>query len=1221
MGYKREHIGRRVIPVSIVIILISISSALSQHRIISENFSDENLQSGTKWSGDLSHFTYFKDSTGNVWLRLNDESKSGESDLVTRSDVAYGSWTFTVKLDFKPSASNRLLVQLISDQPNLTSGGNGYALTVGENGDHDVWHLVRYENGNPGSVILSGTGNMADGGISKIRITRSKNGKWVLSEATGENGTLKPEVTGMDNAIKTSRYFGFIFSYTSTRADKFYLDDISVDAFSAFPVNANVTSDKDLLVTYSLPVSSGSAQLQNVSLDHSINPESIEIDNQGRLLIHFPAAVNPGSHLLRIRGLTDRYGFSIPDTTVQVYWPYHAKNGDLVISEFMYDPPSGLPEYVELYNTTEFAIGINGWTLGDSSHRYKIYDSESLPSHSYLVLTPDSTLLYNTFGMGNYLMLSSWPVLNNGGDEIVIRDQSGNVIDSLSYDTRWRGNGVSLERKSFNVPAYYIWNWSESHNLDGGTPGKANTATADSKGPGIKSLEIPDNRHITFHWSEEARDTSVINPEHYLFSKNIKATNVIRLADSTFQITLNPGLIKNTKYRLSVTGVVDWFGNTMAPFDTTVSYYHIVNPDSGQVFITEFMYDPPESQPEYIELYNRGPDAVNMENWRLSDSNNYKAVISDAAKILPPDQYVVLTSDAIPDWSNIQSISMHSRFPSLNNGSDQIKIYRSDGVLMDSLKYSSAFGGKRVSLERRSVDVPAWVTSNWGDSPALAGGTPGLPNKIGPDAKPPKITGLSYDNQGDRITIKTDEEILTSAENHPKFVLNPSVNIKTYHWKSQEISILLAENMVAGKKYELKVINLSDYFGNKRDTTITFLFQPDQKPPDLLFTAYNSTMDSVRLAFDEKIAGLSGVSISVNGQPIESGSISFIDSTNLTIPVTWKPKSEATGDDQILVKGFSDRWGNTLGSRKMPIARPWHQEKLLVNEIMYHPITNAHDNEPDQSEYVELYNDSNISLDLDGFYIHNEPDENGRFKTMQPVASNLWVLPHGYVVFYADTAASFHNSRLYRFFKPDSAKAHFYRINGLSLQLSSDHDAVYLSNDTTAVDSVVYSDTWQNPTLMDTQGRSLERITIDGPSNSRNNWTSCAAVLGGTPGAKNSVYEQSPEVKKQNNLLEIAPNPFSPDGDGFHDNLVLTYHFSTTGYRLRVRIFDRFGRLIRTLANGKLAGSSGTLIWNGLDDNGRKNRIGIYIILFEAYGSNNGPDRELKKTVVLARHL
>ena len=72
---------------------------------------------------------------------------------------------------------------------------------------------------------------------------------------------------------------------------------------------------------------------------------------------------------------------------------------------------------------------------------------------------------------------------------------------------------------------------------------------------------------------------------------------------------------------------------------------------------------------------------------------------------------------------------------------------------------------------------------------------------------------------------------------------------------------------------------------------------------------------------------------------------------------------------------------------------------------------------------------------------------------------------------------------------------------------------------------------------------------------------------------------------------------------------------------IRVRCFDVQGRLVRTLANNEPAASSGTILWNGLDDNNRRVRIGMYIILFEALDASGGVVHTMKDVAVVATKL
>jgi hypothetical protein len=195
------------------------------------------------------------------------------------------------------------------------------------------------------------------------------------------------------------------------------------------------------------------------------------------------------------------------------------------------------------------------------------------------------------------------------------------------------------------------------------------------------------------------------------------------------------------------------------------------------------------------------------------------------------------------------------------------------------------------------------------------------------------------------------------------------------------------------------------------------------------------------------------------------------------------------------------------------------------------------------------------------------------------------------------------------------------RTNRTSLSLPNAGHKVYLADSTGAViDMADYSPDWHNPNLVSTQGIALERINPDLETNDPSNWGSSTSTLGGTPGSENTLYQDS-GAPPDDVGISLSPNPFSPDGDGFEDNLFINYTLDQPDYLLRIRIYDRYGRLVRTLADGMNAGLSGSVICDGRTDSGGRNRIGIYIVYAEAYNSANGSRRAFREIAVLARQF
>jgi hypothetical protein len=125
-------------------------------------------------------------------------------------------------------------------------------------------------------------------------------------------------------------------------------------------------------------------------------------------------------------------------------------------------------------------------------------------------------------------------------------------------------------------------------------------------------------------------------------------------------------------------------------------------------------------------------------------------------------------------------------------------------------------------------------------------------------------------------------------------------------------------------------------------------------------------------------------------------------------------------------------------------------------------------------------------------------------------------------------------------------------------------------------------------------GVSFERISPE-----EDEWFCCIDSNKSTPGKKNSVsVEYSDKIE-----LKISPNPFSPDGDGFEDEVTFQYTLPQMS-ELTFKIYDVRGRLIKTLMEDEPQ-VAGEIIWDGRDDENRMVRVGIYIVLAEAKGINN----------------
>ncbi|MEX1276932.1 MAG: lamin tail domain-containing protein, partial [Bacteroidota bacterium] len=282
---------------------------------------------------------------------------------------------------------------------------------------------------------------------------------------------------------------------------------------------------------------------------------------------------------------------------------------------------------------------------------------------------------------------------------------------------------------------------------------------------------------------------------------------------------------------------------------------------------------------------------------------------------------------------------------------------------------------------------------------------------------------------------------------------------------------------------------------------------------------------------------------------------------------------------------------------------------MIINEFMYDPLTG-------QNEWIEFFNRSNETIDLAGWRFSDRPTTGGSVNTFIMTAQSHTIRPGDFVVAAAESTIF---SRFPLLRAPASTRHLFILNRSGGLSFGNDGDAIILRDQSgLAIDTVSYSPNWHHPDVTDSKGRSLERINQEIGSNDRRNWSTSAAFSGGTPGERNSLHTTG---LSSNASLSFNPNPFSPDGDGFEDFCIIRYNLPLTTSLIRITIFDRRGRNVKTLANSELAGPTGEVIWDGLDTQKQRVRIGPYIVFLEAIDGQGGIVAAAKGVVVVATKL
>ncbi len=252
----------------------------------------------------------------------------------------------------------------------------------------------------------------------------------------------------------------------------------------------------------------------------------------------------------------------------------------------------------------------------------------------------------------------------------------------------------------------------------------------------------------------------------------------------------------------------------------------------------------------------------------------------------------------------------------------------------------------------------------------------------------------------------------------------------------------------------------------------------------------------------------------------------------------------------------------------------------IINEFVPNPVPGL------ETEWIELYNPTDQAVNLRFFRI-------GDATTMRVISNgDLKLEAGGYVVLAQDVT---------RF------RQYYTDFEGIVVSpvgwpiLNNDGDTIRLEYPSSSlVDTVVYdhgfpdNSSWER--YIDSQGRSY--------------WWESFSPTGSTPGKPNTYfYPRIPTID-----LDVTPDPFSPNGDGFEDETTIKFN-PPEADKFDLALYDLSGRKVKTFFESGLS-LPGEIVWDGRGDDGRVLGVGIYVLYAQVEG---GMSAKTKRTVVIAR--
>ena len=642
-------------------------------------------------------------------------------------------WEFYLYLKNKPTTDNR--IKIFPASPDKTP--SGFYICAGYNKSNRLRLVI-----NDQEIQAFNDFDKEERCILHLIITCKDQRYWSFSvgNALSDETTKRTAPFESSYIFPSQANFCIQVTHTKTRTDDFGIDDICYRTkITEQPEEPGQTEQSSVELTAIQPISLSEVSFEfngPVSLENAVFSisgygfegkcsavRSIYQDNNHQIvMIRFPQPMTLNKeYTFYIENLKDEQGAIIPDASytfllqeeetpetpeeqpedpIETY-PEKA----IRINEVMADPDTcGWPEYVELYNTQDKTISLDGWIFDyGNGYKRKGLDGFSIPANGYVILFHAKHT--DIFPENIAIPIETFPQLFNNGKTLALY-AGEKCIDSYAY----------LQAKPACSWEYDEEGWHLSTDPRGGTPGESNSEpTTTEEGP----EEEPDE--------PETPDV----PEE--------------------------------------------------PEQPEESY------PKGSVIIHEVMAEPkgltalPET--EYIELYNKVDQSIDLSNWIL----NYGTTpIALTGVVIPAHGWAVLYRSGREIEVGSGQACPLDKFPSaLANTGKELSLYDANGQLMDQYTYPKA--KPACSWE---FDEEGWHLSS-----DPRGGTPGEANseveenEEDPDETPdepeeetnpePEIPKAQQPQPGDIII----NELL------PEPFVDGSEYIELYNHSEQELSL------------------------------------------------------------------------------------------------------------------------------------------------------------------------------------------------------------------------------------------------------------------------------------------------------------------------------------------------------------------------------------------------------------------------------------------------
>jgi len=1156
-------------------------------------------------------------------------------------------WRFQLRHNYDPSSGNNWGVFLLADADanQMLLGGaiNGYVIGVNfNNNSDDILRLWKITAGTASIVITSTLnwqtqiGKTHPAGVDIIRLT---DGSWEIKiDTDGGFDNLISVGTGSDNTFTTAGYFGINYKYSATADRLLWIDDIYVgaeiiDDIKPVVDSLCILSANKLKIEFSERVDSSiAANITNYIVNEGIgNPDSLIVDDSWQVAyLYFSQKFqNAQMHNLTVQHIEDLNSNVMNDTILSFLYEYikpinvevissneiqvqFSRVLDIIsareITNYTLDNGIGNPISAEIVvgDTTKIHLVFNHDFVNKTDYNLTIQDvadqnldslQTEIISFLYFIPQPFDVVI-------NEVMADPNPSVNLPEYEYIeIKNTTEFDVDLTGWKLKVGSTVKSFPAAVLNSASYLtLCSSAASDYLDeyGGVLAFSSFPLIPNSGAAIIIYDendvVIDSINFTSSWYDDtekqdggwsleridplntcsttgnwkaSEDSNGGTPgaQNSVYASNIdnaapEITKLEIVSNNQLKLILNEpvtllSLLEKTNYSIS-----QGLGN---PFSVLASD-DLTSVDL--IFLNSF----PEKENLILTIEN-------LED----ECGNVMPQTETAFIYYQPQAYDIVINEIMADPDPIIGLPEF----------EYVEIYNTSQYPIDLTGWWFQAGTTIKLFPSVSINPESYLILC---SPSAVEALESFGNVVGINGFP------ALGNTGQTLIIFDKYDHIISSVNYTNDWYKNDYKAEG-GWSLEQIDPM---NPCGGENNWKASENILG--GTPGSQNSVFASNPDFEAPELLRATVLSE-NSIKLFFNESVDSTLAIETEKYLVNRGIGNPSFIDAVGpdyKSVMLTFNNTFENNIIYEIeILGGIFDCSGNEIATNsiaRFSLPSLPEESDMVINEVLFNPLSGGYD-------FVELYNNSDKTIDLADVYLAGFDYENNEYKNVEKIA------PEGFLLFPYEFIVITENPEIIQQQYFTNNPSGFIELNSMPSFNDDMGRVIIMDKIQQILDDFEYYEDMHFALLATNEGVSLERINYNRLTKDKSNWHSASELVGfATPAYENSQYMELEDVQDE---VKIDPEIFSPDNDGYQDITNIRFEFSQPGYVANIKIFDAKGRLIRYLANNQLLSSDGIISWDGLDENNQKSPVGIYVIYIELFDLE-GTVKKYKKSVVVA---